>query len=452
MARKIPTAELDDLFDILRTSGQAMALGEIEANLTRKIPSRTLRNRLNSLIKNGTVIREGRFRSARYRLANGESTTEAISLSTSGQAALAYVSQPLAKREPTGYDREFLESYHPGKTSYLPSDLSGELMTLGQRQGADRKAGTFAKRILHRFLVDLAWNSSRLEGNTFSYLDTRRLIAFGEKAEGKNAAEVQMILNHKNAVEFLVDGAETIGLNRYTILNLHGLLADNLLPDPGAPGRLRQIHIGIQGSAYQPPLLPAIIEECFDTILRKASAIVDPLEQAFFVLVHLPRLQPFEDVNKRTSRLAANIPLIKANLAPLSFEGVPRELYTMAILAIYERQEPALLRDVFEFAYRRSAKSYAVVRQSIGDPDLFRLKYRKELAEVIYRIVAGALPRPDTPRTIAEFASANIPEMDCARFRAIAEEEILSLHEGNFSRYRISQTEFLVWRGIWAAT
>ena len=93
-------------------------------------------------------------------------------------------------------------------------------------------------------------------------------------------------------------------------------------------------------------------------------------------MVQLPYLQPFDDVNKRVSHLAANIPLIKTNLAPLSFTDVPIKTYREAMLGVYELKRIDLLKDVFIWAYERSASRYAAVRQSLGDPDPFRLKHR----------------------------------------------------------------------------
>ena len=101
-------------------------------------------------------------------------------------------------------------------------------------------------------LIDLSWNSSRLEGNTYSLLDTTRLIELGEEAAGKTRLETQMILNHKDAIEFLVDAVDAVGFNRYTIQNLHAFLANNLLSDSEAVGRLRHISVGIQGSVFHP--------------------------------------------------------------------------------------------------------------------------------------------------------------------------------------------------------
>ena len=118
------------------------------------------------------------------------------------------------------------------------------------------------------------------------------------------------MLNHKRAIEFLVDSADEVDLDRRSLLNLHALLADNLLPDPGAPGRLRARPVGITASSYHPLDVPALIAETFDRLLETARAIEHPIEQALFCLVQLPYLQAFDDVNKRVSRLAANIPLI----------------------------------------------------------------------------------------------------------------------------------------------
>lgn len=325
-----------------------------------------------------------------------------------------------------------------------------ELRKIGSAAPAEQPAGTFAKQILNRLLIDLSWNSSRLEGNTYSLLDTQRLIQAGEEAEGKDARETQMILNHKDAIAFLVDGAEEIRFNRHTILSLHALLADNLLPDPAAPGRLRFRGVGIGGSVFRPLEVPQLIEECFDLALAKASAIKDPFEQAFFTMVQFPYLRPFDDVNKRVSRLAANFPFIKANLSPLSFDKVLRDLYSKALLGVYELRRTELLRDLFVREYSRSAARYAAVRQSIGEPDALRMRYRNALREVVAAVVRAAMDKKQAAAHVASWASEHIPEPDCERFRTIAERELLSLHQGNFARYRVTPLEFATWHGVWS--
>ena len=169
-------------------------------------------------------------------------------------------------------------------------------------------------------------------------------------------------------------------------------------------------------------------------------------------MVQLPYLQPFDDVNKRVSRLAANIPLIKANLVPLSFKDVPRDLYTEAILGVYEMKRIELLRDVFIWVYGRSAARYAAVRQSLGEPDPFRLQYRSELREVVGGVIRGRMDKKQATAYVAAWTQEHIDPGQCERFREVAERELLSLHEGNFARYRVRQSEFEAWQEVWTGS
>src|ERR1700733_3899948 len=355
---------------VVRSHADGATAQEIGRELPGSIPHRTLQYRLNYLSKNKRLAKEGKGPSAKYRIPPDENrqavspkiegeAEPAIPLSKYGAKIQSLIRQPLEARKPAGYNRQFLDSYRPNVTTYLSSKEQRHLREVGQAKIAEHQpAGTYAKQILNRLLIDLSWNSSRLEGNTYSLLDTKRLIDFGEEAEGKDRLEAQMIINHKDAIEFLVGAADEIGFNRYTILNVHALLANNLLADPTAAGRLRHIPIGIEKSVYHPLEVPQLIEECFQQMLQTAAAINDPFEQSFFVMVQLPYLQPFDDVNKRVSRLAANIPFIKGNLSPLSFTEIPRPVYTEAILGVYELNAIDLLKDVFIWAYERSAARY----------------------------------------------------------------------------------------------
>jgi hypothetical protein len=261
-----------------------------------------------------------------------------------------------------------------------------------------------------------------------------------------------MILNHKDAIEFLVSAADDIGFNRYTILNLHAMLANNLLPDEAAAGRLRRIPVGIEKSTFHPLEVPQLIEECFDQILATAAAINDPFEQALFVMVQLPYLQPFDDVNKRVSRLAANIPFIRRNLSPLSFTDVPRSAYTDAVLGVYELNRRELLRDVFIWAYERSPARYAAVRQSLGEPDPFRLRHRTALREVIGEIIRASMDRKAAAAHIAARVQELVAADEREQFREIAENELLSLHEGNYARYHVRPAEFAAWWRAWTSS
>jgi len=452
--------EVKVLSDLLRRHPEGLGIEAIMASAELGLPRRTLKRRLES----PEFVMDGKGRATVYKLdpaASHEPVSEraapvlnqaeadVVPLSEQGTELRASVRRPLAARDPVGYRHVFLDGYRPNESFYLSAGERQHLAKLGRTNGTDQPAGTHAQNMLNRLLIDLAWNSSRLEGNTYSLLDTERLIEFGEAAEGKNATDAQMILNHKEAIEYLVEGAAEIDFDRQTILNLHAKLADNLLQDPEAVGRLRRIGVGIGGSVFHPLGVPQQIEEYFNQILATARAIQDPFEQAFFVMVQLPYLQPFEDVNKRVSRLAANIPMIKKNLSPISFVGVPKQQYIEAMLAVYELNRVELLRDVFLWAYERSANRYAAIQQSTGQPDPFRFRYRAQLRLIVPEVIKSKLDKKAAARFVADWTAKEIAEADRARFVEMAETELLALHEGNFARYAVRPSEFAEWRKVW---
>ncbi|WP_035724634.1 Fic family protein [Fodinicurvata fenggangensis] len=463
MARLIPEKELKAIEDIVRRHPEGVTAQEIAKALQTHLPRRTLQYRLQRLVKDGRLVSRGERRWTKYQPPAVEQQIEMIAthaeaggaytvpLSKESRTTREHLHQPPEVRNPVGYRREFLDTYRPNLSFYLSENERAHLAKVGKPTVSGQPAGTYAKQILNRLLIDLSWNSSRLEGNTYSLLDTRRLLEFGEEAEGRDRLEAQMILNHKDAIEFLVNGANEIEFNRHTILNLHAMLANNLLPDQTATGRLRHMAVGIERSTFYPLEVPHLIEECFDTLLATTSAIENPFEQAFFFMVQLPYLQPFDDVNKRVSRLAANIPLIKNNLTPLSFIDVPRDIYTDAMLAVYELNRISLLKDVFIWAYERSAARYAAVRQSLGEPDSFRMHYRDALRTIVGEIVKEGMGRKAALAHINTFARENVEVAEQERFREMAENELLALHDGNYARYRIRPSEFAAWQEIWDA-
>lgn len=462
MAKSVPSHAYDSVVDAVAQVAAGADIESVEAHLTAPPARRTLQRWLNDLVDQGRLRKEGKARSTRYLLPiktfEGAATVEVTStghievslpLSDEARAIEAAVRQPVQLRTPVGYQRSFLDSYRPNRTYYLPAALRAELLAQGQVAANKEPAGTYARSIAHRLLIDLSWNSSRLEGNTYSLLETERLLSAGEAAEGKGALEAQMILNHKAAIEFLIASAPEIGFNRYTLLNLHALLSDNLLPDPTASGRLRSVAVGIGQAVFLPLEGPQLIAECFARVLDTANAIQDPMEQAFFAMVHLPYLQPFEDVNKRVSRLAANIPLVQHNLCPLSFVDVPPAVYISAMLGVYELNRVDLLRDVFAWAYKRSCARYSAVRQSLGEPDPFRLRYRLQIFDTVADVVRSALDKERAIAFVALQAQRHLPEADRHRFVEVVETELMSLHEGNMARYRLRPSEFDVWRRGW---
>lgn len=398
--------------------------------------------------KEGLIRFEGATRNRRYfaRAQRAEEPSSPVPLSPESIAALGLVAGPVAGRPPVGYVRAFLDEYEPGATWYLPAETRARLAALGKTPEEHQPAGTYVRHVLERFLLDLSWNSSRLEGNTYSLLDTERLLKSGAEAEGKPLVETQMLLNHKAAIEFLVAEPMVAAIDERTLKAIHALLLENLVADPLDEGRLRSTPVQISSSTYVPLANPQVIDDCFRQLVRTAVAIADPFETSLFLLAHLPYLQPFIDGNKRTARLAANLPFIIENLVPLSFADVPGDLLMKSYLVLYEHRRIEPLRDLLSWAYERSAARLGLVRSSLGEPDPLRLRYRAQLRALIADVVRSQVPAGRLGSKLEGFAREHIAVEDQRAFINAARAEVHGLHDGNFARYGLRPSEFEAWK------
>jgi len=451
---------------IVAAHPNGIGISDIAAEMARHqyppMNRRALQRRLQKLIETKRLISQGKSIALVYQLAPGAvversglaaatlvSVAEAdpyISVSPEGARVRDQVRRPLMYHRPVGYQREFLDAYQPGKTFYLSASLRNQLHDMGRTADNERPAGTHARDILGRLLVDLSWASSKLEGNTYSRLDTLNLIELGQIAKGKDAIETQMILNHKAAIEMLVEGADEVGFDAFTFKNLHAVLSQDLMRDPQSSGRLRRRPVDISGTVFHPAALPQVIEDCFEQLLDKLAAIPDPFEQAFFLMVQLPYLQPFEDVNKRVSRIGVNISLFTHNLCPLSFIDVPERAYIEGTLGVYELNNVDLLRDLFVWAYERSCQRYLAITQTMVAPNPLKIKYRETLIEAVQAVVKGQL-KPQA-QVISQISRELVEGADCDAFIQILTDELRHLHEGNIARYKLRRSAFLAWHAL----
>ncbi len=448
-----------DLLDSIRASENGLTLAEL---LTAHpgIARRTAQRWIAALIERRQVAALGEGRARRYFRADAQSGSGAlvtradgfppfIPLSADSQDILAYIDQPAQARKPVGYQRDFLDAYRPNETWYLSESLRRQLHKMGRTTDVDEPAGTYSRAILNRLLIDLSWASSHLEGNTYSRLDTRELIEHGKAARGKAAIETQMILNHKTAIELLVENIDSAEFNRYTLMNLHGALAENLLPNPADEGRIRQHAVDIGKSVHRPLSTPQQIEDTLDALLGKANQIGDPFEQSFFMMVHLPYLQPFADINKRTSRLAANLSLFRANLCPLTFLDVPEQAYRRATLGVYEMTRVELLRDLYVWAFERSTQEYLAIKQDLAEPDPLRLAWRDCIKQTIREVITH--PEFEPLARIQRAVAERVAEDAQAGVQALMVEELRSLHEGVLARYGLRPFEYAAWKAVHGA-
>jgi len=462
MSKKLPEDLAERIATEIARHPDGIGIDDLHTVLANIVSRRTLQRRLGELADRKTITPIGKGRGQRYHSsaiikiqgyaharATGAMTVEVyVPVSRTGQEILDYVRQPIQGSKPVGYDRELLETYRPNETFYLGQDIRDHLHNIGRSPDGEQAAGTYARDMMGRLLIDLSWASSKLEGNTYTRLDTQNLIELGQAAEGKDRREAQMILNHKAAIELLVEQAGDIGFNTFTFFNLHALLSENLLADISESGRLRSRIVEVSGTVFHPLGIPQQIDHYFRMILDKASAIEDPFEQAFFIMVHIPYLQPFVDVNKRVSRLGANISLLQRNLCPLSFIDVPERAYVEGTLGIYELKRTDLLRDVFVWAYERSCQRYMAIRETIAEPDPVRLRFREALISVVADIVRTLkAPSPTAVRTVA---TCLVPAQALDRVVELALADLRNLHEGNVARYRLRLSEYRAWQPMQA--
>lgn len=443
-----------DILNSIQASGNGLTLTKLLAKHP-DIARRTAQRLIAKLIESGRISARGEGRARRYfgtaiqaetspQYADTDSFPLFIPLSADSRDILAYINQPPEARKPVGYQRDFLDTYQPNVTSYLPESLRRQLHRMGKTTDALEPAGTYSRAVLNRLLIDLSWASSHLEGNTYSRLDTRQLIEHGKAAQGKAAIETQMILNHKTAIELLVENIESAEFNRYTLMNLHSALAENLLPNPADEGRIRQHVVDIGKSTYRPLSTPQQIEDTLEVLLSKANQIADPFEQSFFMMVHLPYLQPFADINKRTSRLAANLPLFRANLCPLTFLDVPEQAYSRATLGVYEMTRVELLRDLYLWAYERSTQEYLAIKQDLAEPDPLRLTWRDFIKTTIREVVTH--PELDPLACIQRAVAEHVSDSEQPEVKALIVEELRRLHEGVLARYGLRPSELTLWK------
>lgn len=439
----------DDILQILHAQAQTgepwLSSGELASKVAASLS--TVKRQLRGMHQQGEVQREGHGRGTRYRVTKSagaaitgvsespEPYAIGVPWSPRARALLAKLKQALGTRQPVGYQRAFVDSYVPNQSFLLPEALARNLFAEGRMQG-QQPAGTYARKVLDPLLIDLSWSSSRLEGNRYSLLATEELFKRGTSGGDLDAV---MLLNHKSAIEFMVDAVPEYGLTSAVVRNLHAILMQDLLADADGLGSIRRKVVNISDTTYVPAQAPLLLEEMFEQIVEKARHIKNPVEASFFLWVNLAYLQPFEDGNKRTSRLSANVPLMLYNCAPLSFLDVEASDYAYAMTGVYEQRDMALAADLFEWAYRRSIRKYAVQLDAMGIPDAARLQFREALNDAISQIVR------DGQTVNQAMAALGLSAADARTFEPMLLKELRVLELYNCARYRLTMRQTQQW-------
>lgn len=314
---------------------QGVSAGEIERHFG--ISRTTLNRRLKEALRAGTITVTGKGPATRYHSADPLA------------AIRAYFSRPHTDRAMARYREELLDA-DPG-------------LSLKSAQLFDRVPGyTLTRRELGKFLVDFSCASSVLEGGTYSLLDTQALLEYGERSAGKPTEDAFLVLNHKEAFEYLHDH-----MSLDSIYKVHDLLtndhdlpelkdAAHFLPQEDRGVVREYTDVDIRFSTYLPPFRPATgyIKAMLEKVLSTARNIGNPVQASFYLLTRIAYLQPFRDGNKRTSRAMCNVPLVQANIPPISFVDFGKQDYIISMLAFYELGDIRLAEQCFVQAYEKS--------------------------------------------------------------------------------------------------
>lgn len=211
------------------------------------------------------------------------------------------------------------------------------------------------KRELERLAIDLSWKSSQIEGNTYSLLETERLLREKETAPGKTKEEAIMLLNHKDAIDFIVENPDyLIPLSVSKIEDIHSLLIKEL----GVDKNIRKRRVGISGTNYRPLDNEFQILEALSNMCELVNGKENVFEKALLLLVLISYIQPFVDGNKRTARIVSNAVLMNHNHCPISFRTVDAVEYKKAMLLFYEQNNISSFKEIFIDQFKFAVNTY----------------------------------------------------------------------------------------------
>jgi len=429
----------------LKEQTQPIALTKLLEGLELSYSMRAVRRWIDDWVKKGIVHKAGKKSGTRYFIIQNRPAEPAIIyFSPESIKIIRLIKAPFELRKPVKYHPNWLTEYRPNIDFYLSLTQREKLDEVGNRAKNFKAAGTYSRQIYNRLLIDLSYNSSRLEGNTYSFEEAEKLIMEGAATPGKLDEEKTMILNHKDAIRFLVDNSDKSEIDEATICNLHFLLSDGLVSSQYA-GKVRDYGVRIGGSTYIPLENPELLHKYLKIICSKANQITNPYEKSIFLLAHIAYLQAFVDVNKRTARLSANFPLTYGNLVPLSFDAVKKNDYVDAMIAIYELNNIKPLVDIYMHSYARAAEQYDATVGAIGF-DRVRAQYRQQRREIIRYIVTNKL-RDTQMKTYIESEVSKFAELDDQKqLASYIREDLEQLDSHNIAGMGVTIEQVQEWR------
>lgn len=310
----------------------------------------TVKRTLSKMVEEGVLKTKGAGRSTSYEL------------TTSGRVFVDIETEKYLSEEP---DKRFgLKGYNFELFSEFPSELfnEDEMNALSEATGEYKKrtkdiSNTVKKKELERLIIELSWKSSEIEGNTYTLLDTENLILRNITAKSKTKKETQMILNHKEAFDFVYNNRDVFkNLTKDNLRKVHNLVVKDLDINTG----FRKSPVGISGSVYRPLDNIYQIEEAVEDLSLTLKRMETSYDKALLTLLGISYIQPFDDGNKRVARIITDAILLSGGLAPLSYRSVDSKEYKETMLMFYEINSVTPFKKIFIEQYNFAARNYAV--------------------------------------------------------------------------------------------
>lgn len=318
---------------------------EIEAGMNLTESPATVKRILSSLVDNGSALVSGQGRATRYSVSPQAQVTMELNIDT-------YFQKETDEREvQTSFNFDLINETLP----------KVELFTVEEKERLNALQAQFTRNLegitpteyrkeMERLGIDLSWKSSQIEGNTYSLLETERLLKDKQTASGKTKEEAVMLLNHKDALDFVLADPEYLReISVRRIEELHTLLVKELDVDKG----IRKRRVGVTGTNYRPLDNEYQIREALEDTCRLINGKENVFEKALLALVLLSYIQAFADGNKRTARITSNAILIANRYCPISFRSVDSVDYKKAMLIFYEQNNISAFKKIFidQFAF-----------------------------------------------------------------------------------------------------
>ena len=324
--------------------------GDITAGTAFKGSDATLKRMIAAGIKAGDIVAEGKARATRYRLSPQAQLLMPLNLDT-------YFAFEVDERQvQSSYNFELINGLL-AETRLFSDKEQSHLDALQEefRQHVSELTDNEYRKEMERLGIDLSWKSSQIEGNTYTLLETERLLRESKTAEGKTREEAVMLLNHKDALSFVLDNPDYLKeLTVSHIEDIHQLLTKDLSIDKG----LRRHRVGITGTNYHPLDNEFQIREAMRDACELINSKSNIFEKALLTLVLLSYIQPFSDGNKRTARITSNAILIANDYCPLSFRSIDSIDYKKAMLIFYEQNNLYAFKQIFMEQFEFAVKEY----------------------------------------------------------------------------------------------